>query len=91
MYFIRREATDTGEYLTERELLDVAVKAVEIYAARHPRPSHVTISQAAEMLGRSRPTVKKLIIRHKVRFNALGSIPVEEIDKLLALPKNLPR
>ena len=36
--------------------LETAVKAVEIYAGRHPRPSHVTQRQAAEMLGRSEPT-----------------------------------
>jgi hypothetical protein len=70
--------------MTEQESLDMAVKAVAIYAARHPRPLHVTITQAAEMLGRSRPTVRKLLLESKIRTNAAGSIPIEAIDRMLA-------
>lgn len=62
----------------------MAVKAVAIYAARHPRPLHVTITQAAEMLGRSRPTVRKMLLENRIRSNAAGSIPIEAIDRLLA-------
>lgn len=62
----------------------MAVRAVAIYAARHPRPLHVTITQAAEMLGRSRPTVRKMLLENRVRSNAAGSIPIEAIDRLLA-------
>ncbi|MFM0518050.1 DNA-binding protein [Caballeronia jiangsuensis] len=69
--------------MTEHEALDIAVKAVALYAARHPRPAHVTITQAAEMLGRSRQTVRSYLVQHGIRLNALGSIPIESIDKLL--------
>ncbi|PCE27517.1 DNA-binding protein [Paraburkholderia acidicola] len=70
--------------MTEQESIDMAVRAVAIYAARHPRPLHVTITQAAEMLGRSRPTVRKMLLENRVRSNAAGSIPIEAIDRLLA-------
>jgi len=73
----------TGNTITEADALRIAVKAIEIYAARHPRPPHVTITQAAQMLGRSRPTVSKILTHNRVRLNALGMIPIEEIDKLL--------
>jgi hypothetical protein len=39
-------------FFTRSEALEREVGAVEIYAARHPRPPHVTITQAAVMLGR---------------------------------------
>lgn len=69
--------------MTEQESIDMAVKAVAIYAARHPRPHHVTITQAAEMLDRSRPTIRKMLLENKIRLNAAGSIPIEAIDRLL--------
>lgn len=31
--------------------LETAIKAVELYAAKHPRPPHVTQSQAAVLWG----------------------------------------
>lgn len=49
--------------MTEADVLNTAIKAVEIYAARHPRPPHVTITQAAEMLGRNRSTVTAMLSR----------------------------
>lgn len=49
-----------------------------------PRPSSVTQTQAAEMLGVSRPTVAKLVRSGKLKLNGLGQIPVAQIDKLLA-------
>lgn len=62
---------------------DLAVRAVEIYAQRHPRPVHVTLTQAAQMLELSRPTVRKLMMAGKLRFNSCGLIPTEQIDNLL--------
>lgn len=70
--------------MTEQEAIDMAVKAVAIYAARHPRPLHVNITQAAAMLGRSRPTVRRILLENKIRLNAAGLIPIEAVDKLLA-------
>ena len=73
--------------MTEQHALEIAVKAVEIYAARHPRPPHVTITQAAAMLGRSRPTATLLMKRHKVKLNGCGAIAIEDVDRMLVAAK----
>ena len=41
--------------------LTIAAAAVRLYAESHPRPIHVTKTDAAKMLGISRPTVDTLI------------------------------
>lgn len=63
--------------------IEIAVKAVQLYAERHPRPVQVTITQAAQMLGLSRPTVRNLMKAGKLSFNACGLIPIEQVDRLL--------
>ena len=63
--------------------LDIAVKAVRIYAETHPRPSQVTQAQAAEMLGISRPTFAKLIRSGKVSLNGCGQVSIGDVDRLL--------
>lgn len=60
--------------------LEIATAAVRLYAESHPRPTHVTQGQAAEMLGISRPTVRKLIKSGAIRLNSCGLIPVELVD-----------
>ena len=45
--------------MTDR--LEIAIKAVQIHAEMHPRPSHVNQQQAAEMLYLSHVTVRKMI------------------------------
>lgn len=62
------------------EALAIAAAAVRLYAESHPRPPHVTKSDAAVMLNISRPTLDKLIEAGLVRMNKLGKIPVSEID-----------
>ena len=63
--------------------LDIAVRAVQLYAERHPRPVQVTQTQAADMLGVSRWTVGKMLASGKLRLNGCGLIPIELVDKLL--------
>ncbi|MBR8433991.1 DNA-binding protein [Burkholderia cenocepacia] len=70
--------------MSEIDAFRIASKAVEIYAARHPRPPHVTYTQAAEMLGISRPTLKKRMAFYLVKLNKFGMIPIDEIDRMLA-------
>jgi len=60
-----------------------ALRALEIYAARHPRPSQVTIKQAADMLGLSRHTVSKMVHAGQFRLNKCGLIPIEQVDAAL--------
>lgn len=62
------------------EALSIAIQAVEIFAARHPRPAHVTQKQAAEMLGRSEPTIRKMIQAGALKLNKCGMIPIEQVD-----------
>lgn len=66
------------------EMQQIAFFAVRHYAESHPRPSHVTIGQAAEMLGLSRPTVGRLIKSGALKFNECGRIPISEVDRALA-------
>lgn len=60
-----------------------ALKALELYGARHPRPSQVTISQAAEMLGLCRHTVSKMVKVGTFKLNKCGLIPIEQVDAAL--------
>jgi hypothetical protein len=64
--------------------LETALRAIEIFSARHPRPTQVNMTQAAEMLGLSRPTVRNLLKFGKLRLNGCGLIPIEQVDALLA-------
>ena len=40
---------------------DIITTAIATYAAMHPRPTHVNQKQAAEMVGVSEPTIRKMI------------------------------
>ena len=59
------------------------IRALELYAARHPRPPQVTIKQAAEMLGLSRNTVSKMLHAGQFKLNKCGMIPIEQVDAAL--------
>lgn len=67
--------------------LEIAVRAVQLYAETHPRPLHVTKRQAAVMLDLSEPTIYKLVRAGSLRLNAAGLIPISEIDAIL-MPHN---
>lgn len=66
------------------EALEIAIKAVEIYEARHPRPCQVTQKQAAEMLKVSPTTINLRVKSGQIKLNGLGMIPISEIDRLVA-------
>lgn len=63
--------------------LAIAIKAVQLYAESHPRPVQVTQAQAAEMLGRSRPTIARMVRAGVLKLNRCGMIPISEIDRAL--------
>lgn len=73
--------------LSREEIVAIAIDAVRRYAETHPRPPHVTKTQAAEMLGVSRPTLAKLIAAGALRLNRCGLIPIGEVDSALASPR----
>jgi excisionase family DNA binding protein len=60
-----------------------ALRALELFSARHPRPTQVTIGQAAEMLSLSRWTVSKMVKAGTLRLNRCGLIPIEQVDAVL--------
>jgi len=68
----------------DRELR-VALRAVELYANRHPRPPQVNQKQAAEMLGVSARTVHNMISFGTLKLNRCGLVSIEEVDRLLAI------
>lgn len=74
--------------MTDLEALEIAARAVALYAARHPRPVHVTVTQAADMMGVSRPTARRVMTDARVGRNHAGLIPIEEIDRVLAVHQN---
>lgn len=69
-----------GCEMNEIEMLE---RAFEFYEARRPRPTQVTIGQAAEMLGLSRWTVSKMLRAGQFKLNKCGLIPIEQVDKAL--------
>ncbi|MGV0128898.1 helix-turn-helix domain-containing protein [Burkholderia gladioli] len=73
--------------MSEIEQLQLIERTVELalerHAARTPRPSHVTITQAAEMLGLSRHTVSKMVHSNQMKLNRCGLIPIEQVDAML--------
>lgn len=42
--------------------IEIAIKAVQLYAEMHPRPPHVTQTQAAQMIGVCKWLRKKRVI-----------------------------
>lgn len=64
--------------------IDVALKAVQLYAETHPRLSLATHGQAAEMAGVSPATISRMVKAGQLKLNKFGKIPVAEIDRALA-------
>ena len=64
--------------------LQLITHAIRAYAELHPRPSHVTQAQAADMLNLSRHTVSRLVRTGALKLNACGLIPIGEVDAALA-------
>lgn len=71
------------DQLTEEQVLLIAKRAVDLFEKQPKRPPHVTMTQAAEMLGVSRRTISNMIASGRLRLNRCGRIPIEEVDKLL--------
>lgn len=61
--------------------IDIAAKAVQMYAEANPRPVHVTMTQAAEMLGLSRQTISKLVKAGTLRLNQFMKYACSAVKK----------
>lgn len=66
------------------ELETVALRAVQLYAESHPRPSQVTQHQAAEMAGVSRTKIHRMVKAGLLPINKFGRIPTAEVDRAIA-------
>lgn len=75
--------------ISQNAMLELAFQAVRLYAETHPRPLHVTLGQAAEMLGVPMDSLMKLMSGKKLRLNECGLIPIGDID--LAIASRAPR
>ena len=47
------------------------------------RPKHVNVKQAMEMTGLGRTKLNQLIDAHKIKIKDVGTIPIEQIDRLI--------
>lgn len=66
--------------LTETEALELIRKALAIHDAERPLPSHVSVPDAAEMLGIHRRTLERM----KPPRNGVGKIPYRWVLEALA-------
>lgn len=57
------------------------LKAIDTYATMHPRPPHVSQTQAARMLHVSRPTMSRMVKAGTFTLNDCGLIPITQIDR----------
>ncbi|CAB4147276.1 Helix-turn-helix domain containing protein [uncultured Caudovirales phage] len=71
------------EPIEDRELR-IATRAVRLYAESHPRPTQVTQTQAAEILGVAPRTVRRYIRAGKLKLNRCGLVPIETVDAMRA-------
>lgn len=65
-----------------------AAEGARVALAMHPQPAQVTQKQAAQMLGLSEPTIRKMILDNKIQLNDVGQVPISEINRL-TIPKRV--
>lgn len=77
------DAIQAGREGGEEFALRIALKAIQLYAESHPRPSQVTQDQAAEMVGVSAATISRMVKAGELKLNKFGRISIGEIDRAL--------
>lgn len=65
--------------ISESEALEIARKAAELALASRPVPSCVTLTDAAEILGVSRPTARRMLALAGISPNAGGKYRIEDV------------
>lgn len=68
--------------MTEKEVLRIAERAVQLYVDKHPRPTQVTQRQAAEILRVDPKTVYNYIRAGKLKLNRGGYLAIEDVDAI---------
>lgn len=69
------------------DLERIALRAIQLYAERRPRPTQVTQAQAAEMLNVSRRTIYNYIRSGRLKLNRCGQLPIEAVDAMRDAPQ----
>lgn len=69
--------------LTEEQLARVLARGIRMYAEMHPRPTQVTQTQAAEILGVAPRTVRRYIRAGRLKLNGYGYLSIVDLDALL--------
>lgn len=69
--------------MTEIAAMEIARKAIQLYAETHPRPHQVNQKQAAQMLDVSEATLSKWVKEGRIKLNRVGYISITEVDRLL--------
>ena len=65
------------------EMIHFAKLVLRMYAETHPRPSHVTQKQGAQMLGISAATMSRLVKFGTIKLDKCGMVPIGQIDEAL--------
>ena len=73
--------------MDETELIDLILKVITIYDGMRPNPTQVSQTQAADMLKKSHPIVRKLVRSGVLPLNDCGQIPIEAIYRARASRK----
>ena len=66
-----------------QEALSIAIKAVQIYAEKHPISHQVTQVQAASMLNVSESTISRMVKTGRIRLNRFGMINISGVLGLI--------
>jgi excisionase family DNA binding protein len=65
--------------ISEAEALEIARRAAELALACRPVPSNLTLSQAAEVMGVSRPTARRMLAAAGISANVGGKYRIEDV------------
>ena len=65
--------------ISESEALEIARRAAELALAARPVPSCVTLTDAAEIMGVSRPTARRMLAVAGISANAGGKYRIEDV------------
>jgi hypothetical protein len=73
------------EYIIKQSAKQAAIEVVKNLGlgGSKLRPASVTQTEAARMLKKSPPTIRKMVRAGVFKLNSLGNIPIEQIDEAL--------
>ena len=79
--------------ISEKEALEIARRAAELALAARPVPSCVTVTDAAEILGVSRRTARRMLATAGISANGGGKYRIEDVWRVrgpISGPRGIP-